>query len=78
MESNLISSDATTESQDTDSSDKLTEPVAAASSVSGSPGFRMGVSADAVPVPEVEPEGPLEANNCTVLEDHFCIKNRAL
>ena len=41
------------------------EPVAAASSpsVSGSPGVRMGVSADAVPVPEVEPEDPTEANN---------------
>jgi len=65
MESNLISSDATTESQDTDSSDELTEPVAAASSpsVSGSPGVRMGVRADAVPVLEVEPEGPPEANN---------------
>jgi len=65
MESHLVSSETTTESQDTDSSDALTEPVAAASSpsVSGSPGVRMGVSADAVPVPEVEPEGPLEANN---------------
>jgi len=63
MESHLISSDATTESQDTDSSDELTEPVAAASAVSGSPGVRMGVSADAVPVPEVEPEA-LEANTC--------------
>jgi len=63
MESNLVSSDTTTESQDTDSSDELTEPVAAASSpsVSGSPGVRMGVSADAVPVPEVEQEAP-EAN----------------
>jgi len=64
MESNLVSSATTTESQDTDSSDELTEPVAAVSSpsVSGSPGVRMGVSADAVPVPEVEPEGPGEAN----------------
>jgi len=39
MESNIVSSDTTTESQDTDSSDELTELVAAASSpsVSGSP-----------------------------------------
>ena len=51
MESDIVSSDTTTESQDTDSSDKLTELVAVASSpsVSGSPGVRMGVSADAVP-----------------------------
>jgi len=65
MESDIVSSDTTTESQDTDSSDKLTELVAVASSpsVSGSPGVRMGVSADAVPVPEVEPEDPTEANN---------------
>jgi len=58
MESNIVSSDKTTESQDTDSSDELTELVAVASSpsVSGSPGVRMGVRADAVPVPEVEPE----------------------
>ena len=65
MESHLVSSETTTESQDTDSSDALTEPVAAASSpsVSGSPGVRMGVRADAVPVLEVEPEGPPEANN---------------
>jgi len=66
MESHLASSETTTESQDTDSSDELTEPVVAASSssVSGSPGVRMGVSADAVPVPEVEPEDlPAEANN---------------
>jgi len=64
MESNLTSSDATTESQDTDSSDELTEPVAAASSpsVSVSPGVRMGVSGNAIPVPEVEPEDPAEAN----------------
>ena len=63
MESHLASSETTTESQDTDSSDELTEPVAAVSSpsVSGSPSVRMGVSADAVPVPEVEPED-LEAN----------------
>jgi len=46
MESHLVSSDATTESQDTDSSDELTEPVTAemSPSVSGSPGVRMGVS----------------------------------
>jgi len=63
MESHLANSETTTESQDTDSSDELTEPVAVVSSpsVSGSPGVRMGVSADAVPVPEVEPED-LEAN----------------
>jgi len=64
MESHLISSDATTESQDTDSSDELTEPVAAemSPSVSGSPGVRMGVSGNAIPVPEVEPEDPVEPN----------------
>ena len=65
MESHLVSSETTTESQDTDSSDELTEPVAAvsSSSVSGFPGVRMGESADAVPVPEVEPEDlPAEAN----------------
>jgi len=69
MESSLISSDATTESQDTDSCDELTEPVAAASSppVSGSPGVRMGMSADAVPVPEVEPEA-LQANKCLAVD----------
>jgi len=61
MESNPVSSDTMTESPDTDSSDELTELIAAVSSptVSGSPGVRMGVSADAVPVPEVEPEDPL-------------------
>jgi len=76
MESNLVGSDTTTESQDTDSSDELTEPVAAAStpSVSGSPGVRMGMSADAVPVPEVEPEDPPEANNCRTVGSvtQFC------
>jgi len=58
MESHLVSSDATTESQDTDSSDELTEVAAAETSpsVSGSPGVRMGVSGNAIPVPEVEPE----------------------
>ena len=72
MESNLVSSDTTTESQDTDSSDELTEPVAAASSpsVSGSSGVRMGVSAGAVPVPEVEPETP-EANTIFALMSYF-------
>jgi len=51
MESNIVSSDTMTESPDTDSSDERTELLAAASSpsVSGSPGVRMGVSADAVP-----------------------------
>jgi len=60
MESNIVSSDTTTESQDTDASDELTELVAVATSpsVSGSPGVSMGVSADAAPVPEVEPEDP--------------------
>jgi len=60
MESNIVSSDTMTESPDTDSSDELTELVAAvpSPSVSGFPGVRMGVSADAVPVPEVEPEDP--------------------
>ena len=63
--SNTVSSDTITESPDTDLSDELTEPVAAASppSVNGSPGVRMGESADAVPFPppvalEVEPEDP--------------------
>jgi len=65
MESHLVSSETTTESQDTDSSDELTEAVAAETSpsVSGSPGVRMGVSGNAIPVPEVEPED-LETNNC--------------
>jgi len=31
-------------------------------SVSGSPGVEMGVSGDAIPVPEVEPEDPAEVN----------------
>jgi len=63
MESHLVSSETTTESQDTDSSDELTEPAAAETSpsVSGSPGVRMGVSGNAIPVPEVQPED-LEAN----------------
>jgi len=67
MESNIVSSDTMTESPDTDSSDELTELSAAASSpsVSGSPGVRMGVSADAVPLPEVEPEDP-EVNTSTM------------
>jgi len=60
MESHLTSSETTTESQSTDSSDELTEPVTAemSLSVSGSPGVEMGVSGDAIPVPEVEPEDP--------------------
>jgi len=55
------------ESQSTDSSDELTEPVAVemSPSVSGSPGVEMGVSGNAIPVPEVEPEDPLEANTYT-------------
>ena len=58
MESHLTSSETTTESQSTDSADELAEPVAAkmASSVNGSPGVEMGMSGDAIPVPEVEPE----------------------
>jgi len=62
MESNTVSSDTVTESPDTDSSDELTELTAAVSSpsVSESPGVRMGESADAVPVPEVEPEDPTD------------------
>jgi len=65
MESHLTSSGTTTESQSTDSSDELTEPVTAemSLSVSGSPGVEMGVSGNAIPVPEVEPEDP-EVNNC--------------
>jgi len=65
MESNTVSSDTITESPDTDSSDEVTELIAAASppSVNGSPGVRMGESADAVPFPppaasEVEPDDP--------------------
>ena len=62
MESHLTSSETTTESQSTDLSE-LTEPVTAemSPSVSGSPGVEMGVSGNAIPVPEVEPED-LEAN----------------
>ena len=54
MESNTTSSDTITESPDTDSSDELTEIIAVASPppVNGSPGVRMGESAD------VKPEGP--------------------
>jgi len=76
MESHLASSETTTESQDTDSSDELTEPVVVASSpsVSGSPGVRMGVSADAVPVPEVEPEDPVEANTIIPAPSLFVAK----
>jgi len=33
-----------------------------ASSVNGSPGVEMGMSGDAIPVPEVEPEDPVEVN----------------
>jgi len=64
MESHLTSSETTTESQTTDSADELTEPVTAemASSVNGSPGVEMGVSGDAIPVPEVEPEDPPQVN----------------
>jgi len=60
MESHLTSPETTTESQSTDSSDELTEPVAVvmSPSVSGSPGVVMGVSGNATPVPEVEPEDP--------------------
>jgi len=32
-----------------------------ASSVNGSPGVEMGMSGDAIPVPEVEPEDPATA-----------------
>ena len=72
MESHLTSSETTTESQSTDSADELTEPATAemSLSVSGSPGVEMGVSGDAIPVPEVEPEDPPEAytrNNITAI-----------
>ena len=65
MKSHLTSSEKTTESQSTDSADELTEPVAAemASSVNGSPGVEMGMSGDAIPVPEVELEDHAEVNN---------------
>jgi len=68
MESHLTSSETTTESQSTDSSDELTEPVIAemSPSVSGSPGVEMGVSGNAIPIPEVEPEDP-ELNTCLVI-----------
>ena len=33
-----------------------------ASLVNGSPGVEMGMSGDAIPVPEVEPEDPAEVN----------------
>jgi len=69
MESNTTSPVTVTEFPDTDSSDELTEQVPAASPppVSGSPGVRMGLSADAVPFPppvasEVEPEDTTETN----------------
>jgi len=64
MESHLTSWETTTESQSTDSADELTEPVTAETSLSvnGSPGVEMGVSGDAIPVPEVEPEDPAEVN----------------
>ena len=71
MESHLTSSETTTESQSTDSADELTEPVAAemTSSVNGSPGVEMGMSGDAIPVPEVEPEHPAEVNTKIVIFD---------
>jgi len=62
MESDTTSPDTITESADTDSSDELTEQVAAASPpVSRSPGVGMGLSADADHFPppvasEVEPD----------------------
>jgi len=64
MESHLTSSETTTESQSTDSADELTEPVTAemASLVNGSPGVEMGMSGDAIPVPEVEPEDHAKVN----------------
>jgi len=64
MESHLTSSETTTESQSTDSSDELTEPVTAETSpsVNGYPGVEMGVSGDAIPVPEVEPEDHAKVN----------------
>ena len=64
VESHLTSSETTTKSQSTDSADELTEPVTAemASSVNGSPGVEMGMSGDAIPVPEVEPEDHAEVN----------------
>jgi len=75
MESHLTSSETTTESQSTDSSDELTEPVIAEMSppVSGSPGVEMGVSGNAIPVSEVEPEDP-ELN--TLFSRSFCPKGQ--
>jgi len=72
MESHLTSSETTTESQSTDSSDELTEPVTAemSPSVSGSPGVEMGVSGNAIPVPEVEPEDPELNIGCPRSRDH--------
>ena len=74
MESHLTSSETTTESQSTDSADELTEPVTAemASSVNRSPGVEMGMSGDAIPAPEVEPEDRAEVNIyiCRPVESH--------
>ena len=69
MESHLTSSETTTESQSTDSADELTKPVTAemALSVNGSPGVEMGMSGDAIPVPEMEPEDHPEVD--TVFQD---------
>ena len=72
MESHLTSSETTTESQSTDSSDELTEPVTAETSpsVNGSPGVEMEVSGDSIPVPEVEPEDHAKVNTgCPRLRD---------
>jgi len=76
MESHLTSSETTTESQSTDSADELTEPVTAemASSVNGSPGVEMGMSGDAIPVPEVEPEDPAEVNNIKIAIHQLKVK----
>jgi len=70
MESHLTSSGTTTESQVTDSSDELTEAVAAETSpsVSGSTGVEMGESGNAIPVPKVEPEDPVEVNTYIAVE----------
>jgi len=72
MESHLTGSETTTESQSTDSSDELTEPVTAETSpsVNGSPGVEMEVSGDSIPVPEVEPEDHAKVNTgCPRLRD---------
>jgi len=70
MESTTTNSATAMESPDSDSSDELTEQVAASPPLVGrSPGVGMGLRAEADPfpppvAPEVEPEDPTEAYTC--------------